>query len=70
MIWIPDGLKITGAATRAVTTNGAGKKIGQSQVNLACFIFEISFRILNRFIDEKIPTVEIEHTKDEIQYLK
>ena len=30
MIWIPDGLKITGAATRAVTTNGAGKKIGQS----------------------------------------
>ena len=25
MIWIPDGLKMTGAATRAVTTNGAEK---------------------------------------------
>ena len=26
IIWIPDGLKITGAATRAVTTNGAEKR--------------------------------------------
>ena len=24
--WIPDGLKMTGAATRAVTTNGAEKR--------------------------------------------
>ena len=52
MIWIPDGLKITGAATRAVSTNGAEKILKKGFKKLTAFVFGIPVRILSKIIDE------------------